>query len=146
MSKQWFECTVKYRGTDANGVQKIVSENFLVDALTFTEAEANITKNMTEYISEEFKIVNIKRTNYSEVHYFEDCDKWFKAKVALLAYDEESGKERVANIYLLVEANDAKEAFNNVAAVMKSTLGDYSIPSISETKTVAVFEYKSEEN
>jgi len=145
MSTIWYECKVKYRKIDDNGVQKVTTEPYLVDALSYTEAESRITKEMTAYISEEFRITNIKMANYAEIHPFENSDRWFKSKVSLLAYDEESGKERKSNMYLLVQGNDVKEAFDNTVAAMKNTMGDYTIPAISESPIMDVFPYFSGE-
>ncbi len=145
MSTIWYECKVKYRKTDETGGQKITTEPYLVDAMSYTEAESRITEEMSAYISEEFKITNIKMANYAEIHPFENADRWFKSKVSLLAYDEESGKERKTNMYLLVQANDVKEAFDNTTGVMKGTMGDYSIPAISESPIMDVFPYFSGE-
>lgn len=141
MSAIWFECKVKYRKTDDNGVQKIVTEPYLIDALSYTEAEARLTQEMSAYISEEFKISNIKMANYAEIHPFEKADRWFKSKVSLLAFDEESGKEKKSNMYLLIQANDVKEAFDNTVTVMNGTMGEYTIPMISESPIIDVFPY-----
>lgn len=145
MSTIWYECKVKYRKTDENGVQKVTTEPYLVDALSYTEAETRINQEMSAYVSEEFKITNIKVANYSEIHPFENTDRWFKSKVSLLAYDEESGKERKTNLYLLVQANDIKEAFDNTTHAMKNTMGEYTIPAISESPILDVFPYFSGE-
>lgn len=145
MSVVWYECKVKYRKTDENGVQRVVTEPYLVDALTFTEAESRINEEMKAYISEEFKITNIKPVNISEVRPFENTDRWFKSKVSLIAYDEESGKERKTSLFLLVQANDAKQAYENTVEVMKNSMGDYTIPSVSESPIVDVFPYFSGE-
>lgn len=139
---KYFETSVKYRKTDEQGVNKVVTEQYLVNAVNFTEAEYNITEQMQIHIGDEFRIVNIKLTNYSEIAAFEDADKWFKSKVSLLAYDEDSGKEKRTNIYMLIQANDAKIAYDNTITTMKGSLGDFDIPSVSETKIVEVFEYK----
>lgn len=141
MSTTWYECKVKYRKLDDNGVQKITTEPYLVDAISYTEAEKRINEEMSMYISEEFLITNIKVANYAEIHPFENSDRWFKTKVSLVAFDEESGKERKSSIYLLVQANDVKEAFDNTNAVMKDTMGDYTIPSIAESPIMDVFPY-----
>jgi len=145
MSTIWYECKVKYRKTDETGGQKITTEPYLVDALSYTEAETRINEEMSAYISEEFKITNIKVANYAEIHPFENADRWFKSKVSLLAYDEESGKERKSNLYMLVQANDVKEAFDNTIHVMKNTMGEYNIPAISESPIMDVFPYFSGE-
>ena len=145
MSSMWYECKVKYRKLDETGIQKVVTEPYLVDALSYTEAETRINEEMSAYVSEEFKITNIKVANYAEIHPFENSDRWFRSKVALVAFDEESGKERKTNLYLLIQANDVKEAYDNTITVMKGTMGDYSIPAISESPIMDVFPYFSGE-
>ncbi|AOW09918.1 DUF4494 domain-containing protein [Flavobacterium gilvum] len=143
MSTIWFECKVKYRKTDETGGQKVVTEPYLVDAMSYTEAESRINEEMSAYINEEFKITNIKVANFAEIHPFENADRWFKSKVSLMAYDEESGKERKSNMYLLVQGNDVREAFDNTVHVMKNTMGEYTIPAISESPIMDVFPYFS---
>lgn len=145
MSATWYECKVKYRKTDESGVQKVTTEPYLVDALSYTEAETRINEEMSAYISEEFKITNIKIANFAEIHPFENSDRWFKSKVALVSYDEESGKERKSSIYLLVQANDVKEAYDNTISVMKDSVSDYTVPAISESPIMDVFPYFSGE-
>ena len=144
MSATWYECKVKYRKFDeASGTHKVKTEPFLVDTISYTEAESRITEEISAFLSEgeELLITNIKVANYSEIHPFENSDRWFKSKVSLIAFDEKSGKERKTNIYLLVQANDVKEAFENTVSTMKDTMGEYSIPAISESPIVDVFPY-----
>ena len=117
------------------------TDTYLLDAVSYTEAEARITEEMKAYTNEDFRIMNIKVANFSEVHPFENSDRWFKSKVSLVALDEESGKERKTNMYLLVQANDVKEAFENTTKAMDSTMGDYSIPAITESPILDVFPY-----
>ncbi len=145
MSVTWYECKVKYRKTVESGEQKVVTESYLLDAISYTEAEARINEEMSAYVSEEFKITNIKVANFSEIHPVENTDRWFKSKVALIAFDEESGKERKSNIYILVQGNDLKEAFDNTNAAMTGTTGDYTIPAIAESPILDVFPYFSDE-
>ncbi|MDT0647781.1 DUF4494 domain-containing protein [Zunongwangia sp. F260] len=141
MSATWYECKVKYRKTHDSGEQKMATDTYLLDAVSYTEAESRITEEMMAYTSEEFRIMNIKVANFAEVHPFENSDRWFKSKVSLIALDEESGKERKTNIYLLVQANDVKEAFENTVVAMETTMGDYTIPSITESPILDVFPY-----
>ncbi|QED36665.1 DUF4494 domain-containing protein [Antarcticibacterium arcticum] len=143
MSATWYECKVKYRKTHETGEQKVSTDTYLLDAVSFTEAEARINEEMAAYTSEEFKIMNIKVANFSEIHPFENSDRWFKSKVSLIALDEESGKEKKTNIYMLVQANDVKEAFENTTQAMQNTMGDYTIPSITESPILDVFPYFS---
>lgn len=145
MSATWYECKVKYRKMSDTGAQKVITEPYLVDAISYTEAETRINEEMKAYISDEFKITNIKVANFAEIHPFENTDRWFKSKVSLIAFDEESGKERKTNMYLLVQANDVKEAYDNTVAVMKDTMGEYTIPAITESPIMDVFPYFSGE-
>ncbi|TVZ28613.1 uncharacterized protein DUF4494 [Gillisia sp. Hel_I_86] len=145
MSATWYECKVKYRRTHETGEQKLTTETYLLDAISFTEAETRIKEEMAAYTSEEVLITNIKVSNLSEVHPFENSDRWFKSKVSLIALDENSGKEKKTNVYILVQANDVKEAFDNTTQAMDNTMGDYSIPAITESPIVDVFPYFSGE-
>ncbi|RXG15235.1 putative protein DUF4494 [Leeuwenhoekiella aestuarii] len=144
MSVTWYECKVKYAKFDeASGLRKLKTEPFLVDAVSYTEAEKRITEEMRPFLNEGegMLITNIKVANFAEVHPFENADRWFKAKVSLIAFDEQSGKERKTNEYLLVQANDVKEAFENTVHAMKDTMGEYSIPAVAESPIVDVFPY-----
>jgi len=141
MSAIWYECKVKYRKTHETGERKVTTDTYLLDAVSYTEAEARISEEMKTLTEEEFQIRNIKVANFSEVHPFENSDRWFKAKVSLVALDEESGKERKTNVYLLVQANDVKEAFENCTKVMEDTMGEYEIPAITESPILDVFPY-----
>jgi len=148
MSATWYECKVKYRKLDeASGTQKAKTEPFLVDAISYTEAESRITEEMSAYLSDsdEIKITNIKVANFAEIHPFENSDRWFKSRISLIAFDEESGKERKTNQYLLVQANDVKEAYENTVTVMKDTMGEYTIPAVAESPIMDVFPYFSGE-
>lgn len=148
MSAIWYECKVKYRKLDqTTGVQKMKTEPFLVDAVSYTEAESRITEEMSVYLtdSDEIKITNIKVANYAEIHPFENSDRWFKCKVAMISFDEESGKERKSNQYLLIQGNDVKEAYQNTVTAMKDTMAEYTIPAIAESPIMDVFPYFSGE-
>ena len=88
-----YECGVRYERTMENGMTKKVTELYLVDALSFAEAEGRITNEMEPYISDEFDVVTIKRTNISEiVEGLSTADKWFKAKLMYITIDEKTGK------------------------------------------------------
>lgn len=140
---KFFEAKVKYRKTADGGEQKLVTESYLLDALSYTEAEAKTIEEVSAYISGEFKLSSLRVTNYAEVHSFENSDRWFKSKVSLMVYDENSGKEKRTNIYLLIQANNAKEAYDNTIIAMKNSMGDFSITAISETNLMDVFLHKN---
>ena len=139
--QKWFECTIKYEKQLEEGKITKITERYLVDALTFTEAEARIIKEMKPFISGEFEVANINPQKYSELFWNEKCDKWFKTKVNFIVLDEEKGVEKKVANYMLVQANDLKEARELLVEGMKGSQADWEIASISETKILDVYKY-----
>ncbi len=137
----WFECKAKYQKNDENGKIKTVSETYLIDAVSFTEAEERINKELEPYISGEFNITNIKIANYSELVPNDNGDRWFKCKVTFITVDQEKGTERRASTYMLVQANNVKEAYEMLEKSMSGTVSDYEIPMIQESSLLDVFKY-----
>lgn len=137
----WFECKVKYQKIDQTGKDKMVSELYLIDAVSFTEAESRINKELEPYISGEFFVSTIKIANFSELVPNENGDRWFKCKVAFITMDEEKGVERRSNTYMLVQANNVKDAYDTLDKSLSDTASDYEIPSIQESPLMDVFKY-----
>lgn len=139
----WFECKVKYEKTMENGLTKKVSEPYLVDAISFTEAEKRIIEEIRPFMTGEFVISDIKRANYSEVFFCdaESADRWFKCKLSFITLDEKSGAEKKTNSYALVQASDLREAIKYLDEQMKGTIMDYQIASVTETMIMDVFPY-----
>ncbi len=140
----WFECKVKYDKMMENGLLKKVNEPYLVDALSFTEAEARIIKEMTPFISGDFSVSAVKRANISELFNDETGDKWYKCKVNFITLDEKSGVEKKTSTYILVQAEDFKKALENLLQCMKGTMADYEIASITETPLMDVYPFEVE--
>ena len=136
---QWFECKVKYDRMMENGVMKTVSEPYLVDALSFTEAEARITEKMQPYISGEFKVDAVKRVNLSDIFYNESGDRWYKVKTNFITIDEKTAVEKRTATYQMVQANDLRGALSIFLEGMKDTMADFEIASIAETAIMDVF-------
>ncbi len=145
MMHNWFECKVKYDKMMENGMQKKVSEPYLIDALSFTEAEARVIKEVTPFISGEFEVANIKKANISEIFFDDTADKWFKCKVNFVTLDEKSGAEKRTASYMLVQAIDLPGALQRLLEGMKGTLADYEIAAITETALVDVYKYVTED-
>lgn len=141
----WFECKVSYEKVLENGMQKKVTEPYLVDALSFTEAEARIIEEIRPYISGEFTITDIKRAKLSELFFNDNGDRFFKAKVMFISLDEKSGTEKKTAVQMLAQASDIKEALKVVEKGMEGTLADYSIASLAETTIMDVFPYSEDQ-
>lgn len=144
----WFECKIRYEKVMDNGMQKKVTEPYLVDALSFTEAEARIIEEMTPFISGEFVVSDIKRVNYSELFPSDDeqDDRWFKCKLVFITLDEKSGEEKKTSTYVLVQASDLDRAKQNLDEGMKGTMADYQVPSVTETPIMDVYPYTAEDD
>ena len=135
-----FECKVKYDKMTEDGSQKTVTEPYLVDALSFTEAEARITEEITPFISGEFKVTAVKRTNTAEIFWKEGGDKWYKVKVNFCTIDEKTGKEKKTPNYMMVQAIDFKDAYDVFMEGMKVTMADFEISQIVETMIMDVYQ------
>ncbi|MCR4995572.1 MAG: DUF4494 domain-containing protein [Bacteroidales bacterium] len=147
MNSEWFECKVRFDKTMETGLLKKVTETYLVDALSFTEAERRFIEEMTPYISGEFTVTDIKRARLAEVVESADAaaDRWFKVKVAYITLDEKSGAEKRTNQMVLVQATEFREAIKTLDKSMEGTLGDWVIVSVTETPIMDVFFYKKED-
>lgn len=135
----WFECKVKYDKLNENGQQKTVTEPYLVDVLSFTEAEARIIEEITPFISGEFKVTAVKRTNIAEIFWNEDGDRWYKVKVNFITIDEKTAVEKKTANYIIVQASDFKSAYDNFMEGMKGTMSDFEIAQINETPLMDVY-------
>lgn len=138
----WFTCKVSYEKTMENGMLKKVTEPYLVDALSFTEAEARIIEEIRPFISGEFAITGINRAHYAEVFFDWNGDRWFKVRVHFLTIEEKSGMEKRTLAKMLVQASNLEEALENFKKGMKGTMTDYVIIEVSETQLMDVFPYE----
>ena len=142
----WFECKIRYEKTMENGMVKKVTEPYLVDALSFTEAEARIIEEMKPFISGEFTVSDIKRANYSELFFSEEeaADRWFKSKLLFITLDEKSGNEKKVASNVLIQAADLRDAVKKLDEGMKGSMADYQIASMAETAIMDVYRYEVE--
>ncbi|MDE5552161.1 MAG: DUF4494 domain-containing protein [Muribaculaceae bacterium] len=135
----WFECKIRYDKMQENGAVKKANEPYLVDALSFTEAESRIIEEMKPYISGDFTVSAVKKTRIAEIFFDERGDKYYMVKYNMLMLDEKTGAEKKSAVYALVQAADFEMALANFLESMKGTLGDYEIASIAETPLMDVF-------
>ena len=142
-SAMWFECKIRYEKVMEDGLQKKVNENYVVDALSFSEAETRITEEMSAYISGEFEVADIKKAAFKEVFFTDDniADKWYKAKLQFITIDEKTEKEKRSTVTYLVQAGSMNGAMKNIDEVMGGTMVDYVVASVAETTIMDVYEY-----
>lgn len=146
MAKDWFECKVRYDKTLETGLLKKVTESYLVDALSFTEAEERFLQEIEPMMSGEYSVSDIKRAKISELFESIDTtdDKWYKAKVAYIAHDEKKGVEKRTNQIMLIQAKDLRVAVQNLDKGMQGTMGDWDIISIAETPIMDIFKFTAD--
>lgn len=146
MMHTWFEGKIRYEKVAENGMNKKVTEPYLVDALSFTEAEARLIEEVTPFITGQFTVTDIKRANYSEIFPSDEeaADKWYKCKLYFVTLDEKSGAEKETATNILVQAADLRDAVKKLDEGMKGTMADYVIASVTETAIMDVYPYQAE--
>lgn len=144
---RYFECGIRYEKTLENGMQKKVTEQYIVDALSFTEAEQRITKEMGCYINGDFEVVTEKITNYSEVIPSDnaEADRWYKVKINIVTIDERTDKEKKNAVYYLIQAKDIDDARRMTNKFMEGSVLDWDCEAVQETKVMDVFFYAADE-
>lgn len=142
-TSDWYIVKFRYAKTQEDGQQKNVTEQYVVDALSFTEAEANIIEAMKSYVSGDYKIVNIDPAQFHEIFFTDNGndDKYFKAVLTFITIDEKTEKEKRSNVYYLVQAANIERARKNIVEVFGGTMIDYEIVTLTETKILGVFEH-----
>lgn len=140
---QWIEVKVRYEKMTESGKTVKVTDPYLVDALTCTEAEARIIEEVTPFISGEYNVLNVGKTKISEIFWNETGDRFYKVKVNFITLDEKTAVEKRSASYILVQASTFADALANFNKGMKGTMSDYEIESIAETKIVDVYRYQA---
>jgi len=125
-------------------MQKKVTETYVVDAMSFSEAEERIIEEMSSYISGEFNVTDIKKASYGEIFFSDEptADRWYKTKLQFITIDEKTEKEKRSNVNYLVHAGSFNGAVKNIDEVMGKTMIDYVIASVAETTLMDVFEHE----
>lgn len=145
---EWFECKVRYDKTMDNGLIKKTTETYLVDALSFTEAEKRFIEEIEPFMSGEYLVTDIKRAKIAELFESEDLndDRWFKARVAYITLDEKTGAEKRTTHNYLIQAHDFHRALANLDEGMKGTMGEWVIVNMAETAIIDIFKFKVDED
>jgi len=143
--RTWFLCRVKYAKENEQGLLKNVSEQYLVDAVSFTEAEARIYDMLGSTIRGDFQVTNISKSNFIDVFPYDDIDIWHKCKITYVVADADSGKEKKVTQYMLVTAHDVKEAYERIHESLNNMLVSFRVPDVTESPIVEVFPYETDD-
>lgn len=134
----YFETAVRFRKMQENGIEKPVTEKYLVNALSFTEAEERIVEEMRSRISGEYSIRAVRRMAIAEI-FHQDMDRFYLAKAAFVTLDEKTGTEKKTVSQILVGGENFDAALVNLKEGMKGTIADWELQSLAETQILEIF-------
>lgn len=143
--KVWFACKVKYQKEDEQGRVKNVTEVYLADALSFTEAEAKIYEEMGQRVMGEFQVTGIAKSKIVDVFEYPDADTFYQARVTYMVADADSGKEKKVTNLMLVGAHHVKEAYDRIHESLNNMLVTFLVPEVKESPVLEVFYHSAEE-
>ena len=147
MMQTWFESKVKYKKVLESGSEQMVTENFLLDAVSFTDAETRMIRKMQEMVKGgEFMVVDIKKSKIAEIFSFDDGEWWYKVTVNMVTVDEEAGREKKLRAYYLIMADNINEALNRLDESLSYLVIPYVVTAIAVSTIVDVFPYEPSES
>jgi len=142
--RTWFQVKVKYTKENEEGLLKSISEQYLIDAVSFTEAEAILYDRLGSMIRGDFSVIAIAKSNIVDVFLYEDSDVWFKCKVSYLVADPDSGKEKKVNQYMIVTASDVPQAHERIQESLSNMLVSFRVPDVVVSPIVEIFPYEAD--
>nr|DAR91698.1 MAG TPA: protein of unknown function (DUF4494) [Caudoviricetes sp.] len=143
-TSDWFEVKMRYDKVHEDGYEKKVTESYVVEALSFGEAEKTAMEFLGSYVSGEIQVVNINPMKFQEVFFNEQesCDRYYKAILQFITIDEKTEREKHTQVYYLVQASSFDNCKDTIRTIMDGTMVDYQIASVSETKVIDVIEHE----
>ena len=138
---KFYEVKIQYQEMQDDGKEKKVTEQYVVEALSFTEAETRITEEMTPFISGDFDVVSEKIAPFNEIFLSDNStdDKWFISKVSFITIDEKTEKEKKQTFRYLVQAATSELALDYTKEMLSHGMSDYCIEAVQDTPTLDVF-------
>ena len=142
----WYTVKVKFTKEFQDGTLKRVTEPYLVNSISFTDAEARIYQEVGEFTRGEFLVTSIAKTDFADIFHYSDAEVWYKCKVSYITEDGDSGKEKKVNNNFLVSAHTVKEAYERIEESLKGLMVTFEIPMISVTPIVEIYPYDGSAN
>lgn len=142
--RTWFVAKVKYAKENDQGLLKNISEQYLVDAVSFTECEAIIFDRLASQIRGDFQVTHMAKSNIVDVFLYEDADVWFKCKISYIIADADSGKEKKVNQYMIVTASDVPQAHERIQESLSNMLVSFQVPDVVVSPIIEVFPYETD--
>jgi hypothetical protein len=137
----WFTTKISYLKQAENGSVIKKSEAYMINAMSFTEAEARLQMILESYIPE-YDLVSCSKMKMTDAVFHESEEKWYKVRMAYVSYDEDSGKEKKINETFMVAAGDVKEVYERMNERMEGSIVDWEITAITLTNILDIFPYE----
>lgn len=141
---QWYQIKCKYTKEFKDGTLKRTTEPYLVSAMSFTEAEASIYRNVGEYVRGEFEVTAIAKQDFQDIFQYDDAEDWYQADVSYISEDADTGREKKIKNVFLVTAHNVKEAYERIEENLRGLMVTYEQPQVKKTSIVEVFPYDPE--
>lgn len=141
---KFFEVKIQYQKMQEDGKEKKVTEQYVVEAMSFTEAESRIAEEMLPYTDGDLDVVSEKIAPFNEIFISENStdDKWFVSKVGFITLDEKTAKEKKQTFRYLVQAATSELALDYTKEMFSHGMSDYRIDAVQDTPTLDVFLYE----
>ncbi len=139
----WFQAKIKFVQEDEKGVARNISQVYLFDAVSYTDAEARAYQHLAAEVPD-FQLTGLTKVKLNEVYFEENSSElWFKCKVSYIVFDEKTQREKKVPYAFLLNAHTIKDAYS----ILESRLGtvqDYIITDIGATKILDVIPYEED--
>lgn len=140
----WFLCKIRYQQPSENGKLNTINESYLVDSVSFTDAEARIYQELSSIVPD-FSLTGVRPMRLADVFHYDDAETWFKCKVNYVSIDEKAGKEKKVQQTMLVSAANAKQAYERIEESLRTMLVPFEITDVNLTSILEIFPYVVEE-
>ena len=138
----WYKTSVTYDKMMDDGSVRKVTEKYLVDSLSFAEAEARTTEERKPFTPSDFDVRAAKRTKITQIFGDNEAERFYLAKVAFITIDEKTAAEKRTVSQILVCAKDFDEALQIFKDGMKDAMADWELVSLAETQIMQVYPAK----
>lgn len=140
-----FEAKVKYSKIDEeSGKQIVANESYILDAVSFTDAESTMFEKMEELTSGEFSIEAIVKSKISEIH-VKDGEVLYKGTIQLIT-ETESGKKKKSKVFILMSADSVADANSKLSKLFEGSMLGWKIIGVIDSNLQDYFKREIEED
>lgn len=137
--QRWYTVKVKYNKKGEEGQEpKKVNEAFLLPAVSFTDAEARINKEIGQTATGEFLVHAMSVTEITEIIRNNEGGQWYLGKITI-AHEDDNGKINKTKQNYMIEAMSVKDATTNLENELEDAMFDFETTGVSASPIVDIF-------